>query len=215
MFRIDARIKNSESASKVVVTDTLPANVQLVSARANRGPGCSGSATITCDLDFLSGAIVGTVEVVVRLTAAGEVVNTAGATVQPSDPVPSNNTATARVTVGPDTDEGPPPKKGVKLTGTARADVLRGTPYPDRLTGLGGNDRLLGLGGVDTLLGGRGADTLDGGPGRDVLDAGRGNDVIRARDRTRDTVRCGPGRDRVVADRSDLVARGCERVARR
>ncbi len=215
-FRIDARIK-SGAATKVVVTDTLPANVELVSTRANRGQGCTGSRTITCDLDFLSGTLIATVEVVVRVTAAGEIVNSASASVQPSDPQPSNNTATARVTVEQPPDEGEETgsQKGVTRTGTARADVLRGTPYADVLNGLGGNDRLFGLGGADKLFGGRGADVLDGGVGRDVLDAGRGNDLVRALDRTRDTVRCGPGRDRVIADRSDRISVGCERVVRR
>jgi uncharacterized repeat protein (TIGR01451 family) len=218
VFRIEVRIKNSGgAANKVVVSDTLPATVELVSARANRGQGCTGSQTITCDLDFLSGTLVGTVEAVVRVRAAGEIVNRASASVQPSDPNPSNNTATARVIVEQPPDEGEESgsQKGVTRTGTARADILRGTPYADVLTGLGGNDRLFGLGGPDRLVGGRGADMLNGGAGPDVLDAGRGNDLIRARDRSRDTVRCGPGRDRVIADRSDLILPGCERVARR
>jgi uncharacterized repeat protein (TIGR01451 family) len=210
-FRIDASVKNpgqTSGAEKVVVTDTLPPNVQLVSTRASRGPGCTGSRTIRCDLDFLSGALVATVEVVVRVTAAGAVVNTATASVAPSDPVPANNTATARVA----SRQGP---KGVTRRGTARADILRGTPYGDVLTGLGGNDRLWGLAGADRLFGGAGADALYGGAGPDLLDGGAGNDAIYARDRKRDTIRCGAGRDRVTADASDRVSRNCERVGRR
>ena len=106
------------AATNVVVTDNLPANVELVSARANRGQGCTGSQTIRCDLDFLSGSLVATVEVVVRVKAAGEIVNTASASVQPSDPQPSNNTATARVTVEQPQDEG-------EETGPRRASRAR------------------------------------------------------------------------------------------
>ena len=55
-FRIDASIKNpgeTSGAEKIVVTDTLPANVQLVSTRANRGRGaparaCSAAISTSC-----------------------------------------------------------------------------------------------------------------------------------------------------------------------
>jgi uncharacterized repeat protein (TIGR01451 family) len=210
-FRIQASIKNpgrTGGAQKVIVTDTLPANVSLVSARPNRGPGCTGSRTITCDLDFLSGTIVATVDVVVRVTAAGQIANTATARVVPSDPIPANNTATARVS----SPEGPKTSKGITRRGTPGADVLRGTPYGDVLSGLGGNDRLWGLAGADRLFGGAGADMLYGGAGPDLLDGGAGNDRIFARDRRQDTIRCGAGRDRVTADPSDRVSKSCERV---
>jgi uncharacterized repeat protein (TIGR01451 family) len=211
-FRIDAGIKNpgqTSGAEKIVVTDTLPANVQLVSARANRGPGCTGSRVISCDLDFLSGTLVATVDVVVRVTAPGAVENTATVSVVPPDSAPANNTATVRVSPRQ------VPCKAVTRRGTARRDVLRGTPCGDVLSGLGGNDRLLGLAGADRLFGGAGADVLDGGPGADLIDGGAGRDVIFARDRKQDTIRCGAGRDRVTADRSDRVSRNCERVSRR
>ncbi len=143
-FHIEARIKNSGgAATNVVVTDTLPESVELVSTRANRGQGCTGSQTIRCDLDFLSGTLVATVDVVVRAKAAGEIVNTASASVQPSDPDTSNNTATARVIVAQ--PQGGGEESGVMRTGTARADVLIGTPHADVLTGLGGTTGCSGL----------------------------------------------------------------------
>jgi RTX calcium-binding nonapeptide repeat (4 copies) len=83
------------------------------------------------------------------------------------------------------------------ITGTQGDDTLRGTPLRDLISGRGGSDSITGAGGHDRLSGGPGAD------------------VILARDRVGDTVICGPGRDRVIADRVDVVARDCERVARR
>jgi uncharacterized repeat protein (TIGR01451 family) len=62
LYRLEARLKNvgfSSGASSVVVTDVLPAGVELVSTKVNRGPGCSRSTTITCPLDFISADVVG------------------------------------------------------------------------------------------------------------------------------------------------------------
>lgn len=100
-YRIEVRVKNSGSTSGVtraIVTDTLPVGVELVSWKVNRGPGCTGTATLTCNLDFLSGDLVGTIDLVVRVTTAGTLVNTASVTAPESDPDPANNTVT--VTVG-------------------------------------------------------------------------------------------------------------------
>ncbi len=212
VFHLDAHLASSAPVSKVVISDQLPANVELVSTTVNRGGGCTGTKTVVCDMDFLSGSIVASVEIVVRVTGPGEIVAVATATVTPGDSDLSNNVATAKVQP-PGTALPPqavPPRatsahKGVTRRGTVKADVLRGTPYADVLRGLGGPDRLFGLGGADTLVGGLGADTLSGGDG---------NDTISARDGARDTVTCGRGRDVVVADRLDRVARDCETVRR-
>jgi Ca2+-binding RTX toxin-like protein len=60
--------------------------------------------------------------------------------------------------------------KGLKINGTAEADVLFGAK---------GNDKLSGLAGQDILVGGSGNDTLNGGAGGDTLDLGTGGkDVI-------------------------------------
>ncbi len=207
VFRLEARLGSAAPATKVVVSAELPANVELVSTRVNRGAGCTGTRTVVCDLDFLSGSLVASVELTVRVVATGEVVTVATAQATPADADPSNNAATARVR--PPTIATPPrspsARKGVVRTGTTRADTLRGGPFADVLRGLGGADRLWGLGGADRLF---------GGPGKDALRGGDGNDTIAARDGARDTVVCGRGRDVVVADRLDRVARDCEIVRR-
>ena len=66
VYRVEVRLKNPTQTSGVtwaIVTDTLPAGVELVSTKVNRGSGCTGTSTLTCNLDFLSGYLVGVVQV--------------------------------------------------------------------------------------------------------------------------------------------------------
>ena len=63
VFRYEARLGSSAPATKVVLTVELPANTELISTKVNRGAGCTGTRTITCDLDFLSEGLVAMVEV--------------------------------------------------------------------------------------------------------------------------------------------------------
>ena len=66
VYRVEVRLKNPTQTSGVtwaIVTDTLPAGVELVSTKVNRGSGCTGTSTLTCNLDFLSGYLVGVVEI--------------------------------------------------------------------------------------------------------------------------------------------------------
>jgi uncharacterized repeat protein (TIGR01451 family) len=237
VYRLQAKVKNykqTSGASRVVVTDTLPTGVELISTKTTRGPGCTGSGTLSCNLDFLAGQLVGEVEIVARVTQPGTLVNTATVTAAQADPDRSNNTASATVTVPERQPEAViAGAKGVTRRGSAKANTLRGTVFADSLYGLAGNDRLFGLAGSDRLFGGTGNDRLfgapgndrlfgqtgndmlNGGPGLDLLDAGAGNDTIQARDGSQDDIRCGPGTDTVVADKKDAVARSCETVKRR
>lgn len=74
---------------------------------------------------------------------------------------------------------------GIKLMGTAKADVLHGGAADDHLSGAGGNDQLFGEGGNDVLRGGPGRDILVGGAGADTFVFGKATvgatavDVIR------------------------------------
>jgi Ca2+-binding RTX toxin-like protein len=121
-----------------------------------------------------------------------------------------------------------------RLSGDARANVMRGGRGNDHLRGMGGNDRLFGELGNDTLDGGAGKDRLDGGagkdrilggpgddvlvggPGKDTFSAGAGNDTVNARDRVvGERIDCGPGRrDIAIIDIGDRPARNCEVVRR-
>jgi Ca2+-binding RTX toxin-like protein len=92
------------------------------------------------------------------------------------------------------------PHGGLRVIGSAFADVMIGSAGPEELLGMGGPDRIEGGGGDDRLYGddgyavpgGTGAedDVLVGGAGKDVLEGEQGTDVFRG----------GPGLDLVLAD---------------
>jgi LmbE family N-acetylglucosaminyl deacetylase len=103
-YHIEVRIKNSTQTSGVtraIVTDTLPAGVELVSTRVNRGPGCTGTSTLSCNLGFLADDLVGVIDIAVRVKTAGTIANTASVTAPEADPDLSNNTVTVTVTAPP------------------------------------------------------------------------------------------------------------------
>jgi uncharacterized repeat protein (TIGR01451 family) len=104
LYRVEVRLKNpaqSSGVTKAVVTDALPEATQLVSTKVNRGPGCTGSSTLVCNLDFLAGDLVGVVEIVVRVTKAGTLVNMASVSAPEADPDPTNNKASLIITAPP------------------------------------------------------------------------------------------------------------------
>ena len=203
----------------------LLAGATLLGAPAvDTGPGCVGTATLDCFLDYLAPAKTSYVRFSINVGSAGTKVISIRATMSGVDANLANNSGalTLDVKAPPAAAPAPvPPRTPTtvvspkNLTGTSKANTLRGGSAADRLSGLGGNDRLFGLGGNDRLLGGSGNDRLVGGSGRDVLLGGSGNDTIEARDKTRDTIDCGTGRDIVIADRIDTVARNCDVVRRR
>ena len=97
-------------ATRVIVTDTLPTGLVLVSTRSDRGTGrCDGTTTLTCNLDYINGAAKGTITIVTRATQAGTIVNTASVQEHQSDPSLSNNSATATTTVVAAAPPPPPP----------------------------------------------------------------------------------------------------------
>jgi len=85
-----------ETATNVVVTDTLPWSVSLVSA-----PACSGSGTLTCAAGTLANGDTATITITVTPNSAGPIANSASASATETDPNTANNTATATTTVNP------------------------------------------------------------------------------------------------------------------
>jgi uncharacterized repeat protein (TIGR01451 family) len=81
-------------ATGVIVTDTLPASVTLVSA-----PGCTGSGTLACPVAELAVGASATLAIVVRASTAGTITNTATVAANETDSVAANNTATSTTTV--------------------------------------------------------------------------------------------------------------------
>ena len=80
----------------VALADTLPANVDFVSA----SPVCGeANAIVTCNLGNLATGATTSVEIVVTPTAAGTLTNSASVSGAEADPVADNNTATEDTTV--------------------------------------------------------------------------------------------------------------------
>ena len=78
-------------ATGVVLTDTLPAAVDFVSA----SPGCvQSSGSVTCDINSLAAGGNAAVTIVVAPNTAGELTNSASVTSDVTDPIAGNNTAT-------------------------------------------------------------------------------------------------------------------------
>ena len=115
-------------ANDVVVTDTLPAGLTLVSATASQG-SCSGTATITCALGKLAKGAEATVTILANTTTAGTLNNTARVNGKEKDPNPRNDSAADSAEVIT------PPEADVSITKTASPDPVKvGEPLTYKLT---------------------------------------------------------------------------------
>jgi uncharacterized repeat protein (TIGR01451 family) len=83
----------------VSFSDSLPANVSLVSAVTSTGASCIGTATVTCALGALAAGASDTVTVTVRANAAGTATQSATATGSTPDPNLANNAVSASTAV--------------------------------------------------------------------------------------------------------------------
>jgi uncharacterized repeat protein (TIGR01451 family) len=90
-----------DPATGVVLTDTLPAEVTLVSAIPSQG-SCTGSMIVTCSLGGLANGTAATVTITVQVAVRPDsrrLVNTVNVTANEPDPNGANNTATAETRV--------------------------------------------------------------------------------------------------------------------
>ncbi|HXK30135.1 MAG TPA: SBBP repeat-containing protein, partial [Candidatus Binatia bacterium] len=94
-YTITVTNNGPNDATGVVLTDTLPAGVVLVSATPGAG-SCVVTTTVDCDLGGLINGASATVTVVVTTTAKGTLVNTVSVAGEQADPDIRDNTATAR-----------------------------------------------------------------------------------------------------------------------
>jgi uncharacterized repeat protein (TIGR01451 family) len=88
------------AAPQVVMEDTLPANVTLVSATPSQGSCRSGPRRVVCALGDLAAGASATVTIVVRPTEVGPLLNVARVSGRFEDLDPSNNRAEAATEVG-------------------------------------------------------------------------------------------------------------------
>jgi uncharacterized repeat protein (TIGR01451 family) len=100
-FTYTITVANSgpNSATNVVVSDTLPAGVSFVSAIPSQG-SCAGTTTVTCTLGTINNGSNATISLTVQVTAAtGTIVNTATVTATEPDPSPGNTSSTATTSI--------------------------------------------------------------------------------------------------------------------
>jgi uncharacterized repeat protein (TIGR01451 family) len=87
------------SASSVQLTDSLPANVQFVSAASTAGSCAQTGSTVACNLGQVSNGTSVTVTIIVTPKKAGTITNTVQVSSGSPDPSPSNNTDTEETVV--------------------------------------------------------------------------------------------------------------------
>jgi 6-phosphogluconolactonase (cycloisomerase 2 family) len=93
----------------VSFSDSLPANVSLVSAVTSTVASCTGTTTVTCALGALASGASDTVTVTVTADAAGTATQTAAVTGSTPDPNLANNSVAASTAVSAPAPAPPPP----------------------------------------------------------------------------------------------------------
>jgi len=200
-----------DTANKVVVTDSLPKGVDLVSATSSVGSCAQRAARkVTCELGTIGAGVnyaPATVTIVVIPRKAGAIVNTATVKGDGKDPFAGNNKATATTRV-----LGNASCRGftATITGTPGDDVLIGTGGPDVIVGLGGNDTIRSLAGADLICAGSGRDFVSAGTAADRVFGGSGGDRLFGRGGP-DVLRGGAGFDRCRGGSGGDRIRSCER----
>jgi uncharacterized repeat protein (TIGR01451 family) len=186
-------------ATGVTVTDTLPGQVDFVSASS----GCTKTGnTVTCDLGTVAANTSESVNIVVRPKKTGTISNTAivSADAASPDANATNNTDTESTTVvkaaAPGKKKGKPSCAAPTITGTAGDDTITGTSRGDVIVSDGGNDLIYGGGGRDLICSGSGADRVFSQDGGDTVIAGGGPDVAVG-GKSGDTLKGKAGRDRL------------------
>src|SRR5918995_1118717 len=127
---------NAAPATNVVVTDTLPSQVDFVSATPSQGTPCDRTgSTVTCNLGNMAAGATATVTIVIQPKKAGTSSNTAVVASTPPDMNTANNSDTESTTVvSKGQGQGKQPRVSCAtptITGTAGNDVITGTDRAD------------------------------------------------------------------------------------
>jgi uncharacterized repeat protein (TIGR01451 family) len=100
-YIISVTNRGPSSATGVVINDTLPAGVSVISTNSSQGSIAVSGSTVTCALGSMTNGARATLTVVVTSTNSGTIFNTANVTGDQADPDASNNSATASTVVAP------------------------------------------------------------------------------------------------------------------
>jgi uncharacterized repeat protein (TIGR01451 family) len=226
-YTIQVQNTGTNDASNVVVTDTLPGQVDFVSATPSQGSCDRAGSTVTCTLGQVNAGTTATVTIVIRPKKTGTISNTA-VVASPQDTNAANNQDTENTVVN-NPGQGKPAVVSCAtptIAGTAGDDVITGTDRADVIATCGGHDQVFALGGkdlvctgagFDLVLGGFGGDRIKGGTSADRLVGNAGGDKLKGkagRDRLRgkagnDLLNGGPNRDSCKGGRGSDVLKRC------
>jgi uncharacterized repeat protein (TIGR01451 family) len=226
-FSYTIQVRNPDAtndATDVSVVDTLPAQVDFVSATASSGTCQEHAKTVTCNLGTVLAGTTATVTITVKADRQGTASNVATVTTSVVDANTANNQdieTTAIVNKGKAKKKAKASCAAPTISGTAGNDILIGTNRADVIRAFSGDDQVfagdgkdlicadlgadlvsggpkgdtvIGGGGPDRLIGKTGADLLKGKKGRDRLRGNFGNDFLNG-GRGIDSCKGGPGQD--------------------
>jgi uncharacterized repeat protein (TIGR01451 family) len=98
-FKIEVTNAGPDDATGVTVTDALPAGLSFVSATPSQGSCSEAGGTVTCNLGTIAAGGSATVDIVVDVTAEGQISNDAVVSADQTN-VGASDTATAVLSVG-------------------------------------------------------------------------------------------------------------------
>jgi uncharacterized repeat protein (TIGR01451 family) len=222
-YVITVKNQGTNDAGDVIVTDTLPNEVNYVSTTpsqlATGKTTCDKAGSkITCDLGQVNAGATATVTITVQAKSSGTASDTASLT-SADDTNAANNLDSETTTINkkPTTPTAPKTKHKKRgrlscatptIVGTPGDDVLYGTSGADAIVGLSGNDKIYGGGGKDVICAGSGRDLVYGNSGGDVL-KGKGGPDRLAGGSGNDFLSGGKGRDRCKGGSGHDTLRSC------
>ncbi len=137
-YRIIVTNNGPSPATNVVLTDPLPVGTAFVSAVPPANATCSGTTTVTCNLNSIASGAAAIVNITITPQAPGQLSNTASVTANEPDPDTSDNSTTIQTTVNAPAN-GPSmldPNLFVKT-------VVNGLSQPTSMAFIGNNDFLV------------------------------------------------------------------------
>jgi uncharacterized repeat protein (TIGR01451 family) len=204
-YEITVRNDGPDAAADVEVTDELPSTVDFGSAGASQG-GCSGAATVTCQLGSIASGASATVTIKVTPKSDDDLSNKASVKSATGDPAIGNNSDTEETVVeqaptGPTCDGLP-----ATFVGGGGHDYIQGGPGVDVIVDPGGDNYVQTGGGDDHVCLGDGNDEIDTGDGNDFVDVRGGRNKVKTGN-AGDTVRSGSGDDKIdTGNGADQIA---------
>ncbi|MEP6570818.1 MAG: PQQ-dependent sugar dehydrogenase [Acidobacteriota bacterium] len=134
-YRITVTNNGPSPATNVTLTDRLPAGPTFVSAIPRQGASCSGTTTVTCNLNSIANGAMAIVNITLTPQAAGQLSNTASASATEVDPDMTDNSTTIQTTVNA-ASSGP----SMLDPNLSVSTVVSGLSQPTSMAFIGNND---------------------------------------------------------------------------